>query len=1480
MPPARKRGGSRGEATGQLSLGDLVLAKVKGFPAWPAKISRPEDWYRLPDPKKYFVEFFGTCEIAFVAPADIQVFTDETKIKLLVRSRGKCSKDFSRAVEEICEAFEGLHGKGSDRSREDIDSSTVSSLSSTTDAVEDGKPNNRDEIPKQKTQVKDECTHDELPVLGQCLKDQEGTFVPDVKENSLDSNHGVAPLLSVKKENRSSSDSTQIPRGKDVISKPSSKFSSLKGEKSPSRYEVGKENGLTVFSKSEKAYGNIKASAMDRSQNNFEGGDDNGCHCTVDLVPESKKNGILRTQEKNAAQKQPKDNSDEDFEHHKSEKQLEYEPVDKTVSPLDKGRETSSCSPIPDSDFSKEKTSKRSIKSKEHQFGKDKLLLDHSHNKAKLETIKRQDTERSVSVADHIMKTQTSNKRYKMDISEGSRPAKKSRHVDDDDKKSSRLDICDSLHIVGNEEDKPLKDIPMLSTKYAEPMMSTAEPLGNMECLSDKETVQAPEAMAESTNDAKDERRSSSLKQDMSISDQKKSPVHALTRRRTFRIDDDEGEEVHKTPVHRESGTILSAAVSNTSFTICNSQIQAEKLIDSRPTSRDTAMERSGIAKSSKKSCKDGIPPVKFEIPLQQSPGKTGERRLHKFAAKHVSSSPGKREDQRSLSREGKTTTSSSKLVSAAKLADHKTMKREIKASTVASSKAQAASSRHLGGTSDKLGHSYNQVTMEKMKPASSEKVKNMQKNAGMENRSDINFSAECSIDKDLSLGDRFVASDERLGNSMAESRFADSTASMKHLIAVAQAKRRQAHSQGLSHDKIVSVASTPVIPERSPSPLSAAQPISAVNFAHKDTREYLTSTSFASSIIARNCPSVDYMESEQHEHGVSPGGLPPGGSLSGGTEAAVARDALEGMIETLSRTKESIGRATRLAIDCAKYGIANEVVDLLIQKLESESSFHRKVDLFFLIDSITQCSHSQKGIAGASYIPTVQVALPRLLAAAAPPGAAACENRRQCLKVLRLWLERRIFPESLLRPFMTGIEVSNDSMSSGLFLRRPSRAERSVDDPIREMDGMLVDEYGSNAAFKLPGFLSAHMFEDEDDLPGSFSGDANNESPVDASTALVETDTCIAYPCDRRHHILEDVDGELEMEDVSIPSKDERALARNSFKVENEMSIYDQNAESTLSSQTGLVPSPVSSAPLPLDSPPPPPPLPPSPPPPSPPPPPMSPPPLPPPPPSFPPLPSLPPPSLPPTSPSLVYHPSGHQDYHRTSNGCGMTSLKTEAVVQHSPNFVTTGVCNNQSLHCVGSSRPYKFGQDDMYVATQGSHSNQQFQPAGGSFLQRSYHVLIPGHSLPILPPAGQVSACYAASTSQPLQNHFPYAKSMVDHHVQQHYHPYSLSSDPNGRRQYITNEQWRMHSGNVSLESQHSSWVMGGRTLSSSGSAFGQDGLLGSHVERPSQDIQLPSHASVAAVASVSVPPAHVVPQILHCRPDVPAINSWRPS
>ncbi|CAN0892613.1 Protein HUA2-LIKE 2 [Linum grandiflorum] len=108
MAPSRKRGATRAAAAAarrQWKVGDLVLAKLKGFPAWPAMVSEPEKWGYNSDWKKVLVYFFGTQQIAFCNPADIELFTEEKKQSLTTRRHGK-SADFVRALEEIIDSFD------------------------------------------------------------------------------------------------------------------------------------------------------------------------------------------------------------------------------------------------------------------------------------------------------------------------------------------------------------------------------------------------------------------------------------------------------------------------------------------------------------------------------------------------------------------------------------------------------------------------------------------------------------------------------------------------------------------------------------------------------------------------------------------------------------------------------------------------------------------------------------------------------------------------------------------------------------------------------------------------------------------------------------------------------------------------------------------------------------------------------------------------------------------------------------------------------------------------------------------------------------------------------------------------------------------------------------------------------------------------------------------------------------------------------
>ncbi|MQL89869.1 hypothetical protein Taro_022453 [Colocasia esculenta] len=267
-----------------------------------------------------------------------------------------------------------------------------------------------------------------------------------------------------------------------------------------------------------------------------------------------------------------------------------------------------------------------------------------------------------------------------------------------------------------------------------------------------------------------------------------------------------------------------------------------------------------------------------------------------------------------------------------------------------------------------------------------------------------------------------------------------------------------------------------------------------------------------------------------------------------GHAEVTAARKSFEILLSSLSRTKESIGRATRVAIDCAKYGIAGEVLLEMLTRLWFSQCFHvyclQLLPLAMLL-----------GIIGSN--------------------------------VLRLWLERKTLPESIVRHHIRELESVNEASFSSGSSRRPPRSERPLNDPVREMEGMLVDEYGSNASFHIPGFLGSRMLDDEEESIDDEKGFQTVTPEHDAETCK-EADAPVSCIPEKHTHILEDVDGELEMEDVSPPREAERSSPYDTAGVSSE------HAPSCHFDKHGSLPFP----PLPAENPPSPPPLPSSPPP------------------------------------------------------------------------------------------------------------------------------------------------------------------------------------------------------------------------------------------------------------------------------------------
>jgi hypothetical protein len=148
----------------------------------------------------------------------------------------------------------------------------------------------------------------------------------------------------------------------------------------------------------------------------------------------------------------------------------------------------------------------------------------------------------------------------------------------------------------------------------------------------------------------------------------------------------------------------------------------------------------------------------------------------------------------------------------------------------------------------------------------------------------------------------------------------------MKELIAVAQA-RRFSRSTSFSDNLLISkyIAKT-----------SVSTPL-------KEGQGQLS----PSNRIIRHTSTIDSIHSKSPFDSLQHNDVK---TIAGSSEASAARKAFEAFVGTLTRTKENIARATRLAIECAKHGIAREVrpcISVLCYYISTEFFFTSRSSLY-----------------------------------------------------------------------------------------------------------------------------------------------------------------------------------------------------------------------------------------------------------------------------------------------------------------------------------------------------------------------------------------------------------------------------------------------------------------------------------------------------------------------------------------------------
>ncbi|KAI3835744.1 hypothetical protein MKW92_033207 [Papaver armeniacum] len=1183
MAPSRRRGGGKASSTAaaaaaaakkQWKIGDLVLAKVKGFPAWPATVSEPEKWGYSTDWKKVLVYFFGTKQIAFCNPADVEAFTEEKKRTLLGKRQGKGS-DFVRAVEEIIDCFEKSKKQEGGDEVNSGDEGTVSNTGAGGDSIDKSSERSQRKSPGVMhngslcTSVDRNASHDpvEVPVsaieLTDCQSEEPAadTMVPDhPKEKKLSASNFSRKRSRDKPLQNHVVQKRVVRKSRSSVKVDSSNFETLimavddvSKNDDDDDYEVPnvKRNRRIRKTLDDAVWHDtVSPICLATCVSNGSSGDNTSEIVATNSDTVSLNEGsTLESTCKSEIPDPAEDYIDADVQVcaalHVQAKAL----VIKKKRKLNRKRIPYSAPRIA---ASPDKESGLNVK------GNNTVSMSPNATEKVTESYWKADGDEHLPLV----------KRARVRMGKMPTEEKETHGLRcTDDKSTKEASVNNSVSVFSGCVNSSLNGRTSLEMKGVgngsssttssnqctanEPLAWKPKKFQFRGCSVDGEAALPPSKRLHRALEAMSANVAENV-QEGNIENQEPSVTISSNGCSSYQEKDSSQAAMNKEAENSETGNVSEAGDEDRNMSGRSEMIGGLTSLScempTKASSEGKSCEMPAKASSEEKSCeRKGMSSEALsskiivdlddssfdtrssetEVPIEPSQPSSvyGEKHEKLELAPGVIDpcklSPMDQDDSSGPSNQ--CIVDRPKRGNLPPLTDKPDGENGI-------SKTEVWSSKPAPEAKDNP----------RVSPASSRKLLL----SGGSSCVDTKYS-ESPSDENTEVADMCEVVREVREELVVADVDAPSETTMRGLIAAAQAKRQLPHATSLSDDSLDDIAVSDTTVSASTNHrigyLEKATPhISSTLDNHNN---HLLQKGSESPEVPPHCKKPSHVFEMDKEGKMEPV-VSNGQSLNkwNASETSLARKSFEGFLGTLSRTKDSIGKATRLAIDCVKCGIVGEVVEILARSLENESSLPRRVDLFFLVDSITQCSRGQKGIClagdiGDAFLSAIQAALPRLLASAAPPGtgSVARENRRQCLKVLKLWLERKTLPESVIRHHMQELD-SADAPFIGSSSRRPSRTERSLDDPVREMEGMLVDEYGSNANFQLAGILMPLMLEAEEE------GSDSDEKSFEAVTPEYEQPeflgereaTPTSIPTVKHHHILEDVDGELEMEDVA----------------------------------------------------------------------------------------------------------------------------------------------------------------------------------------------------------------------------------------------------------------------------------------------------------------------------------------------------------